>query len=42
MNKEVKMALWKSRAKLLESRGPHNAKIVNKLKRKMRKIEEED
>lgn len=41
MKKELKMALWQSRAKLLESRGPHNTKIVNKLKRKMRKIEGE-
>lgn len=41
MNKELRMAQLKSRAKLLESRGPHNTKIVNKIKRQIRKLEGE-
>lgn len=42
MNKELKMAQLKSRAALLEARGPHNTKIVNKLKRQMRKLNKEN
>lgn len=41
MNKEMRLGQLKSRAALLEARGPHNTKIVNKLKRQIRKIEGE-
>ena len=40
MNKELKIMQLKSRAKLLEDRGPHNSKIVNKIKRQIKKQEE--
>ena len=38
---QTRILLLKSRAQLLEARGPHNIKIVNKLKRKIRKLEME-
>ena len=41
MKNQLKVDLLQSRAKLLESRGPHNAKIVRKIKRKIRKFEGE-
>ena len=39
--KQTRLLQLKSRAALLEARGPHNSKIVNKIKRKIRKIEGE-
>ena len=41
MNKETRILLLRSRAALLEARGPHNTKIVNKIKRQIRKLEGE-
>ena len=41
MNKELRIMQLKSRAALLEARGPHNGKIVNKIKRQIRKLEDE-
>lgn len=41
MNKQIRLNLLRSRARLLEDRGPHNAKIVNKIKRQIRKLEGE-
>ena len=41
MNPQIRLSLLKSRAKLLESRGPHNTKIVNKIKREIRKLEKD-
>lgn len=42
MNKQTRLNLLRSRAKLLESRGPHNTKIVNKIKRQIRKLNKEN
>ena len=39
MNKLTRISQLKSRARLLEDRGPHNTKIVNKIKRQIRKLE---
>ena len=41
MNKSTRILQLKSRAALLEARGPHNSKIVNKIKRQLRKLEGE-
>ena len=41
MSKQVRLAMLNARAKSLESRGPHNNKIVNKVKRQIRKLEKE-
>ena len=39
MNRSTRLSLLKQRAALLEARGPHNNKIVNKIKRQIRKLE---
>ena len=41
MNKEVRIHQLAARIRLLESRGPHNTKICNKLRRQIRKLEKE-
>lgn len=41
MNKLTRINQLRVRAALLESRGPHNTKIVKKLKREIRKLEGE-
>lgn len=42
MNKLTRLCLLKQRAVLLEARGPHNSKIVNKIKRQIRKLNKEN
>ena len=42
MSTEVKIKMLQGRIRLLESRGPHNSKICNKLRRKIRQIEKEN
>ena len=39
MSKEVKILTLQNRIRLLESRGSHNAKIVSKLQRQIRKLQ---
>lgn len=39
MSRDVKILILRNRIKLLESRGSHNSKIVNKLQRQIRKLE---
>ena len=41
MTKDMEIAKREARIKLLESRGPHNTNICNKLRREIRKIEQE-
>lgn len=41
MNRLTRISLLKARAALLEARGPHNDKIVNKIKRQLRKLNDE-
>lgn len=38
LSKSTRMEVLKSRAALLDTRGPHNFKIVKKLKRKIRNL----
>lgn len=38
VNTETKINALRNRINLLESRGPHNAKIVKKLERKIRSL----
>lgn len=42
MNTEAKIKMLQGRIKLLEARGPHNSKICNKLRRKIRQLEGEE
>ena len=42
MDNSMKIEILKGRIRLLESRGPHNSKICNKLRRKIRQIEKEN
>ena len=39
MTKEMEIAKREARIKLLESRGPHNTNICNKLRREIRKMQ---
>lgn len=41
MNKSTRILILQSRAALLESRGPHNSKIVKKIKREIRNLEKD-
>lgn len=39
MNKETKIGMLNARIQLLESRGPHNYKICQKIRRKIRQLQ---
>ena len=42
MNRSTRLLQLKQRAALLEARGPHNAKIIKKIKRQIKKLEGEE
>lgn len=42
MKKDIRIKMLQGRIKLLEARGPHNSKICNKLRRKIRQLEGEE
>ncbi len=42
MNKELQITLLKQRKALLQSRGPHNNRLVAKIDRQIRALEAQD